>query len=324
MWHQYNGSATLSKAGLTVPRSLLAPGRTLWLVAERVHRQGTVFLTPGGKVGDTHIGYLSPLEVDLTAKLSMAGTGDVHVPLSIVVDQTKLDGVDGLVGEIDLTTDGTGLGGWGGIGGHVRLESRPRAWIANPFVQPSVARDLASATVNVTVDVGAPVPAPVPAGPYSLVVSYLDPVGAAVPSSAAGAQACTQGAATCHTADQEVQHPQLWDPAVPTKAGVTAQYTARVELRGAGGVLLDVAEVRFGFKLLSVEGYHFKLNGRFLYLHGYGDDRLVFVKLLQKLVFYYLLCTQCFYLFGPQNPKTLWPFNFIRFLVKHKVFPVLI
>jgi hypothetical protein len=45
------------------------------------------------------------------------------------VNATRRLGVDGLVGEEDLITDGTGLGGWGGLGGHVYLEIRNSGWV---------------------------------------------------------------------------------------------------------------------------------------------------------------------------------------------------
>ena len=271
MWHQYIGRATYSKPGLTVPRSLLSKGRTLWLVANRVHRQGTVVLTPGGTVGATHIGYLSPLEVDLTPMLRTAGTGPtVSVPLSIVINAEKEDGIDGLVGEIDLTTDGTGLGGWGGIGGHVRLESRPAAWITDPFVRTSVAPDLKTAGVNVSLTL-APLQ-PSASSAYSLSVAYFDPEGAPVPApqswprvGSMAAQPCN--ATTCQSTQVTVDDPALWDPSH------TAQFTARIVLQ-AGTTVLDVVEVKFGFKQLTIEGYHFKLNGRYLFLHGYGDDAI--------------------------------------------------
>ena len=48
-------------------------------------------------------------------------------------------GKDGLDGEEDLDTDGTNMGGWGGLGGHVSLESRGAGWIVHPHIQFEVA-----------------------------------------------------------------------------------------------------------------------------------------------------------------------------------------
>eukprot|EP01047_Picozoa_sp_COSAG01_P081982 COSAG01_NODE_16569_length_1224_cov_12.170667_2_plen_98_part_00 len=38
--------------------------------------------------------------------------------------------------------------------------------------------------------------------------------------------------------------------------------------------MIDAVGVRFGLRRLEVVGYHWKLNGRWLYLHGYGDDSI--------------------------------------------------
>ena len=38
--------------------------------------------------------------------------------------------------------------------------------------------------------------------------------------------------------------------------------------------LLLQTTVKFGVRKLEVIGYHWKLNGKWLYLHGYGDDSI--------------------------------------------------
>ena len=105
-----------------------------------------------------------------------AGKG--KLALTIEVNATREAGVDGLQGEEDLETDGTGLGGWGGLGGHVSLELRngtrrtqsvvpygvwiysegvllvAAGWIVSPHVQHLLSADMKSAEVNVTIEVG--------------------------------------------------------------------------------------------------------------------------------------------------------------------------
>ena len=41
-----------------------------------------------------------------------------------------------------------------------------------------------------------------------------------------------------------------------------------------GGIVYDRQAIPFGLRRLDVEGIHWKLNGRWLYLHGYGDDSI--------------------------------------------------
>lgn len=194
-----------------------------------------------------------------------------------------MEGKDGLEGEADLTTDGTNLGGWGGIGGHVTLISRGAAWLNNPHVQSEVtstAYDAASVNVTVEVEsVRASAAAAAAASALSLSVTYVDKqtnrtLGSikAACASAAAADA-TATTTTCSTPNLALTAPPLWSPRTPlnqliaiidlvadsSEAGTTSATSAPV--------VLDTVTVMFGIKQLVVaDGYHWKMNGVYVRL----------------------------------------------------------
>ena len=118
MHSQYIGVGTYERS-LTLPTAFASPppGSSVWLVVERIQRAAKV--TVGGALIGQHTGYLSPFEGDVTKHIAGG-----KLALQIEVNATRHQDFDGLQGEEDLETDGTGLGGWGGLGGHVRLELR--------------------------------------------------------------------------------------------------------------------------------------------------------------------------------------------------------
>ena len=143
---------------------------------------------------------------------------------------------------------------------HVRLESRAAAWIEDPFVQHVVAHGFASAEVNVSIRLGG-----ASAAGVTLCVTYATAAGAMVGRSTAK---CAAGAATCSAPSAVVHHPTLWSPRSPV------QYTAAVRLLDtATNAVLDEDLITFGLRRLEVvNNSHWKLNGAYLFLHGYGDD----------------------------------------------------
>jgi beta-galactosidase/beta-glucuronidase len=266
MQHQYIGVGVYSRT-VTVPpaftASLRQPGATVWLVVQRIQRAATV--TAGGTLVGRHVGYLSPFEGDVTQHITEAG----QLNLSIAVDAQRRKGLDGLQGEEDLETDGTGLGGWGGIGGHVTLDLRGVGWIMHPHVRHKLSSSGPfsggvnySASVNVSIEVGGQ-----SAGTgFQMRVTLFDPLNKTV--SAPQSVNCPDLGSACTGADATLFVPALWSPRSPM------QHTAKIELISAGGSVIDSVSVRFGVRQLEVIGYHWKLNGEWLYLHGYGDDSI--------------------------------------------------
>jgi hypothetical protein len=168
MKNQYIGVGTYTR-NVSIPEAFASPpaGCSVWLVVERIQRAAK--FSVGDKLIGQHMGYLSPFEGDVTSAIlrknlaAVGGGGDSRenyggggggggtLALTIEVNATRDEGVDGLQGEEDLETDNTGLGGWGGLGGHVSLELRGAGWIQHPHVQHELSGDLKTATVNATI-----------------------------------------------------------------------------------------------------------------------------------------------------------------------------
>ena len=249
---QYSGVGFYSRL-VTVPPALLPQSdSTLWLVVERPHR--TISVSVGGTFVGNHTGYLSSFETDITRHAAAS----LNVSLAV---NTKAGPGDGMEGTMDLVLDGVSIGGWGGIGGHIYLEARGKAWIEAPHVQHTVASSYDSASVNVSVTVGGGLAAPA----VALRVVYVDPHNRTVGQAHT---ACTK-AAHCSVPDVTLSHAPLWSPSSP------AQHTAFLELSSSdGSIVYDREVIQFGLRRLEVDGVHWKLNGRWLYLHGYGDDSI--------------------------------------------------
>ena len=156
MKNQYIGVGTYTR-NVSIPEAFASPpaGCSVWLVVERIQRAAK--FSVGDKLIGQHMGYLSPFEGDVTSAIlrknlaAVGGGGGGTLALTIEVNATRDEGVDGLQGEEDLETDNTGLGGWGGLGGHVSLELRGAGWIQHPHVQHELSGDLKTATVNATI-----------------------------------------------------------------------------------------------------------------------------------------------------------------------------
>jgi beta-galactosidase/beta-glucuronidase len=206
-WHQYVGMASYERS-VAVPVTMTVGGRRVWLVAENVHR--SVQLLVGAaqtQVAAQHEGYLTRVEIDITPHVPPDGG---QLLLTLAVNSTKNDGHDGLRGTNDVLD--FGFRGWGGINGHVRLESRAAAWLADPHVQFELnAPQYTSASLNVTVTVGTVNKTAVAAQHLSLEVSYLDAQNRSVGSTSGircTSPICTSGSTT-------LQSPALWSPASP-------------------------------------------------------------------------------------------------------------
>lgn len=177
---------------------------------------------------------------------------------------------------MDLVLDGVGFGGWGGIGGHVYLEARGKAWIEAPHVQHTVASSYDSASVNVSVAVGGGATA------VALRVVFVDPNNKTVGQAHAACMTSQHSSRSVAGSAGPIDHcsvpdvmlsgsPPLWSTSSPS------QHTAFIELTSTDGTIVyDREIIPFGLRRLDVVGSHWKLNGRWLYLHGYGVSKTQF------------------------------------------------
>ena len=209
-------------------------GKRLVLTVGGVHRYAKVWVN-GVALGQEHIGYLSPFEHEITQHVKPGEAATI----AICVDSRQRWDVDTLAGCFDIIDEM--FTSWGGIWGHVAIEARGDAWLEDPFVQPQLNPPacVVSARVNGKGDSA------------TLSLEVLDADGRTV----------AQGAGP----RVEIPQARLWSPNHP------ALYTARLSLV-RGGEVLDQVETRFGLRVIEIKGPHILLNGKRVFLHGYGDD----------------------------------------------------
>ena len=231
-------------------RQVAAPpmedGDTAWLVVERPKRAVQAHVD-GHAVG-SHIGYLTDLEVEITAQLK----GKAHVTLELVVDAlwgqenvpplgtcpfsfgqacTAAAGpaqkgapspADQMVGSLDLILPWGAPGDWGGLYGHVYIAVRKRLAVGNLLVVTPGAPPDGTVQLEVELAQGSRPPA---AGDRCRVEIVREGRGrveatAEAPLTAGG---CAPSA--------KVPNPELWWPHAP------ALYTAVVSVLGGGTAL---------------------------------------------------------------------------------------
>ena len=221
-------------------------GQRIFLCVGGVHRYAKVWVN-GHYLGE-HIGYLSPFEYDVTAHVEPGASADVCV----CVDSVQRWDIDTLIGCFDIIDYMDTY--WGGIWGHVTLEARSAAHLEELFVQPRVGPTGCSVSARLCGDVSVceAVRLEVLASDGKAVGDREAPLGEVLK---AGTVAL----------GLEVPDAECWSPDTPVL------YTARLSLL-RGAEVIDHVETRFGFRVIEIRGTHIYLNGKRIFLRGYGDD----------------------------------------------------
>lgn len=224
-------------------------GRRVFLNITGVHRYAKVWVDD--RYLGEHIGYLSAFEFDCTG---FAAAGK-PATITIQVDSHQRWDVDGLFGAADLADYFDAE--WGGIWGHVFLEVRAETWLDDLFVQPKAtpARCVVSATLH-----GKPLQA------GALRLDIVDSDGKLIAQETQPLRGPLQEFARVELA-ASVPQAQLWTTDTPHL------YLAHLSLIDGQNVL-DAVEARFGFREIAISGPYFLLNGKRLFLRGYGDDHI--------------------------------------------------
>ncbi|MCI0537262.1 MAG: hypothetical protein L0Z50_18770 [Verrucomicrobiales bacterium] len=241
LFHVYPGPAWYRKK-VTIPADWRE--KIPWLVFTGVHRAVEVWVN--GQPAGAHHSYLTPLRLDL----SPHAKADDTITIAARVDARRYRDVDPLMGCLD-TLDFLYLT-WGGIHQPVKLEATAATRIEDAFVMPRLADD----TAEVRVAVAGP-----KTGQFAIAAEILDAADTMVTSveeSVADGSAETMLVA-------RITKPKLWSPKSPYL------YMARVRLR-SGGAVIDERAVRFGMREFKVADGKFLLNGKPIFLRGYGDD----------------------------------------------------
>lgn len=219
-------------------------GRRVFLCIGGVQRYAKVWVD-GHELGE-HIGFLSDFEYELTEHVHPGQAAFIVIQ----VDSKQRWDVDAMYGAGNLAD--FMMVEWGGIWGHVTLEARAAAWLSDLYVQPDAAGERCTVSAVVNGEASAADTAK---------VEVFDQGG----NAAATANAILSEGQT--SAVIEVPDARLWSPEEPYL------YTARVTLF-KGSEALDSVEARFGMRDIAVDGHRLLLNGKPIFLAGYGDDHI--------------------------------------------------
>lgn len=223
--------------------------RRVFLCFGGVHRYAKVWVH--GQFLGEHIGYLSEFECEVTGRVKAGQPATVVIQ----VDSRQRWEVDTLFGAADLA-DYMDVA-WGGIWGHVRLEARTAVWLQDLFLQPNVPASNCMASAVLQGEAGLA---------QGLRLEVLDSGGAVVGQAERRLDG-PQPVGAIVSVTGPVPNPRLWSPDQPVL------YRARLTLLG-GGPPLDTVESRFGMREIRLDGPYVLLNGKRLFLRGYGDDHI--------------------------------------------------
>jgi beta-galactosidase len=240
--HNYDGKAWYRRE-VAIPGDWT--GRRVFLCIGGVHRYAEVWID-GIRLGE-HIGYLSPFEYEITPH---ARPGSSAI-ITVCVDSKQRWDIDCLTGCFDIIDEM--FTPWGGIWGHVTLEARNDVWIEDPFIQPRVSAAACEVTARLVGDT---------TKVHAVLLEVLSKEGRAVGT--------TRGSLTTDSSGQlkvlaRIADARLWSPESPHL------YTARLSIL-EGKTLVDRVEMRFGLREIEVRGSGLYLNGKKIFMHGYGDD----------------------------------------------------
>ncbi|HOZ49635.1 MAG TPA: glycoside hydrolase family 2 TIM barrel-domain containing protein [Candidatus Hydrogenedentes bacterium] len=232
------------KRRVTIPADWT--GRRVFLCIGGVHRYARVWIDDAF-IGE-HIGYLSPFEYDISEHVRPTADGqDAQATVTICVDSEQRWDIDTIIGCFDIIDYMDTY--WGGIWGHVTLEARSQAYLEDLFVVPAVSPP--ACRVSATL-VGEAAPGD------GVLLEVLDESGLEVVETRFPLEGPIAAAAS-------IPNAVLWTPNAPYL------YTAQLSLV-RGEEVLDRVQARFGLREFSIQGTHVRLNGKRIFLHGYGDD----------------------------------------------------
>lgn len=243
--HNHVGKAWYRRQ-VTIPADWA--GKRIHLCVGGVHRYADTWVN--GKHLDEHIGYLSPVDLDVTEAVK---PGEAAT-MAIRVDSKQRWEVDALTGCFDIIDEM--FTDWGGIWGHVWLEARAPAWLRDLHVQTRISPTGCTVSADVAGEAS---------GWDAARLDILAGDRAAATRDLPRSEAAGDGNGLKISVD--MPDAKLWTPETPNL------YTARLTLLREGKPF-DAAESRFGLREIKVDGCHFTLNGKRLFLRGYGDDAI--------------------------------------------------
>jgi beta-galactosidase len=244
--HHYAGTAWYRKT-VSIPESW--KGKRVTLRIGGALRIAELFMN--GKPGGSHDGMSAPFEFDVTDVVRAGASNIIDLRIS------NPGNPPGESPDKQIPSQPAGMlnyiGNWGGIYGPVELEATSRIWIEQVWVRPDLAKSTARFGIRVHNTEGQ-------AFRGQLRVAVGPHQGAAAIQVPAGQAAETELAVPMPGA-------RLWSPEHPDL------YMAAVTVL-RGDAECDRVDQRFGMREIKTQGSVLLLNGKPLYLRGYGDDNV--------------------------------------------------
>lgn len=230
-------------------------GQRVFLCVRRVYRYADVTVN-GQRIGD-YEGFSSPFEFDVTEAIRFGQTNRL---------------VMGVDNRARMDRDTVGMANYfsntGGFGGALYVEARPALRIEDVFAMPKVADSRVVLRTALVIPGGGSAQDLKLAAEVELAEDTasagVPPVARGVTTLAGGGSSLARGAASIDL-PVDIPDARLWTPDTPFL------YTARVKLLH-GERRLDQLSVRFGLREITADGRRLLLNGKPLFLAGYGDD----------------------------------------------------
>ena len=245
--HDYAGPAWYRRT-VAVPAAWR--GKLVTLRIGGAHRETTLFVN-GQRIGE-HQGFSAPFTFDVTDAVRPGGENVIALrianPGAVPLEGPREQKPVRPTGMLNY------IGNWGGIYGNVELSATERTSIDRVYVRPDVERRSATFVVAVQNRDGR---------------EYAGEVRVTVAPGVEGRAPLTVSAGGRADVEVMVAIPdaRLWSPEQPHL------YTAAITLR-QGGRERDRVDERFGMRRVTTRGNVLLLNGKPLYLRGYGDDNI--------------------------------------------------
>jgi hypothetical protein len=244
--HDYSGPAWYRR---TVAIPAAWKGKHVRLRIGGAHRT-TVLFVNGERMGE-HDGFSAPFAFDVTKAVRPGADNVIALRIANPGEVPQ----EGPREQKPVRPTGmlNYIGNWGGIYGHAELEASDPTRIERLYVRPDVAAKTARSEITIRNDDTTP----------RTVVARVSVAG----HDAQARVRIEAGATTDASIAVALPQAQLWSPEHPTL------YDAAVTLH-EGRRERDRVTERFGMRQVQTRGNVLLLNGKPLYLRGYGDDNI--------------------------------------------------
>ncbi|MCC7496764.1 MAG: hypothetical protein IT160_04245 [Bryobacterales bacterium] len=252
--HHYEGAAWYARE---VPVPETWRGKSIFLHVGAAFTYTSAFVN--GLPAGTHEGFSTPFRFDITplvrpgqSNLLVFRVVNVHNPLGKTRRVLTERDTSEVTGALNFAAP------WGGITRSVKLEAVEPARIEQTTITTDIHNRIATFTVEVR---NGSIEDLKPAG----IEVRISPLGGGEPSH--GTATVSIGAGTTASVVIRVPMPgaKLWSPESPNL------YEATITLASASRPL-DQTRERYGFREIRTQGANLLLNGKPLYVRGYGDD----------------------------------------------------